>query len=63
MGKIEHLQFLVLLIPTFVILGAAAVSMADLGLPATEEPHAPMTVAVSSAIHASELSCDHNLAE
>ena len=26
MGKIEHLQFLVLLIPTFVILGAAAVS-------------------------------------
>jgi hypothetical protein len=37
--------------------------MADLALPATEAPHAPMTVAVSSAIHASELSCDHNLAE
>jgi len=63
MGKIEHLQFLVLLIPTFVILGAAAVSMADLGLPATEARHAPMTVAVSSPIHAGELSCDHNLAE
>jgi hypothetical protein len=64
MGKIEHLQFLVLLIPTFVILGAAAVSMADLALPATEAPHAPMTVAVGTcAIHAGELSCDHNLAE
>jgi hypothetical protein len=63
MGKIEHLQFLVLLIPTFVILGAAAVSMADLALPATEASHAPMTVAVSSPIHASELSCDHNVAE
>ena len=63
MGKIEHLQFLVLLIPTFVILGAAAVSMADLALPASEAPHAPMTVAVSSSIHSGELSCDHNLAE
>ncbi len=63
MGKIEHLQFLVLLIPTFVILGAAAVSMADLALPASEAPHAPMTVAVSSPIHSGELSCDHNLAE
>jgi hypothetical protein len=63
MGKIEHLQFLVLLIPTFVILGAAAVSMADLALPATAAPHEPMTVAVSSPIHAGELSWDHNLAE
>ena len=63
MGKIEHLQFLVLLIPTFVILGAAAVSMADLALPATEAPHAPMTVAVSSHIHSGELSGDYNLAE
>jgi hypothetical protein len=63
MGKIEHLQFLVLLIPTFVILGAAAVSMADLALPATEAPHAPMTVAVSCPMHSGEPSCDHNLAE
>ena len=63
MGKIEHLQFLVLLIPTFVILGAAAVSMADLALPASEASHAPMTVAVSSPIHSGELGCDDNLAE
>jgi hypothetical protein len=34
MTKTEHLQFLVLLIPTFLILAAAAVSMADLALPA-----------------------------
>lgn len=34
MTKTEHLQFLVLMIPTFVILLAAAVSMADLALPA-----------------------------
>jgi hypothetical protein len=40
MGKIEHLQFLVLMIPTFLILAAAAVSMADLALPATPEIHA-----------------------
>lgn len=33
MTKPEHLQFLVLMIPTFAILVAAAVSMADLGLP------------------------------
>jgi hypothetical protein len=63
MGKIEHLQFLVLLIPTFVILGAAAVSMADLALPATEARHAPMSVAVNNAIHAGELSYDYNPAE
>jgi hypothetical protein len=37
MTKIEHLQFLVLMIPTFLILIAAAVSMADLALPATPE--------------------------
>ena len=35
MTKTEHLQFLVLMIPTFIILLAAAVSMADLALPAT----------------------------
>ena len=33
MTKTEHLQFLILMIPTFVILVAAAVSMADLGVP------------------------------
>jgi len=37
MTKTEHLQFLVLMIPTFVILFAAAVSMADLTLPASSE--------------------------
>jgi hypothetical protein len=63
MGKIEHLQFLVLLIPTFVILGAAAVSMADLAFPASEAAHPPMTVAVSSPIHSGELGCDDNRAE
>jgi hypothetical protein len=34
MTKTEHLQFLVLMIPTFLILAAGAVSMADLTLPA-----------------------------
>jgi hypothetical protein len=34
MTKTEHLQFLVLMIPTFVILVAAAASMADLAIPA-----------------------------
>jgi hypothetical protein len=34
MTKTEHFQFLVLMIPTFVILIAAAVSMADLAFPA-----------------------------
>jgi hypothetical protein len=36
MTKTEHLQFLVLMIPTFLMLAAAAVSMADLALPAQE---------------------------
>jgi hypothetical protein len=36
MTKTEHLQFLVLMIPTFLILVAAAVSMADLALPAAD---------------------------
>jgi len=36
MTKTEHLQFLVLMIPTFLILVAAAVSMADLTMPAPE---------------------------
>ena len=34
MTKTEHLQFLVLMIPTILILVAAAVSMADLEVPA-----------------------------
>ena len=63
MGKIEHLQFLVLLIPTFVLLGAAAVSMADLAFPVSEALEPPMTVAVSSPIHSSEVSCNDNLAQ
>jgi hypothetical protein len=63
MGKIEHLQFLVLLIPTLVILVAAAVSMADLAFPASEASHPSMTIAVSSPIHSGELSCQDNLAE
>jgi hypothetical protein len=63
MTKIEHVQFLVLLIPTFLILGAAAVSMADLALPASEASHAPTTVAVASPIHSGELGGDDSLAE
>lgn len=34
MTKTEHLQVLVLMIPTFLILAAGAVSVADLTLPA-----------------------------
>lgn len=50
MTKTEHLQFLVLMIPTFLILGAAAVSMADLASPAAQPAYAmaaadPMTPA------------------
>lgn len=46
MSKSEHVQFLVLMIPTFLVLAAAALSMADLGLPATEPvPHAAMVAA------------------
>jgi hypothetical protein len=62
MGKIEHLQFLVLLIPSLVILAAAAVSMADLALPASEASPM-MTVAVSGPIHSGELACEDNRAE
>ena len=56
MTKLEHLQFLILMIPTFLILAAAAVSMADLVFPASEAA-APMTVAMSAAIHPGELGC------
>jgi len=37
MSKREHLQFLVLMIPTFVILVAAAVSLAGLSSPSSPE--------------------------
>ncbi len=64
MGKIEHLQFLVLLIPTFVILAAAAVSMADLTLPA-EDARAPVMTAALSAppVGAGEPGCADSPAE
>jgi hypothetical protein len=39
MTKTEHLQFLVLMIPTVLILVAAAVSMADLGMPEAQETY------------------------
>ena len=57
MTKIEHVQFLVLLIPTFLILAAAAVSMADLALPAAEVRPQAMTVAVSGPLVAGEPGC------
>jgi len=45
MTKLEHLQFLALMIPTFLILIAAAVSMADLAYPAPQ----PYAVAAAPA--------------
>jgi len=63
MTKIEHLQFLVLLIPTFLILAAAAVSMADLALPAEEVRPQAMTLAVSGPLVTGELSCAAGPAE
>jgi hypothetical protein len=44
MTKIEHLQFLVLMIPTFLILAAAAVSMADLAQPASQQTYSVVAV-------------------
>ena len=38
MTKIQHLQFLVLMIPTILILVAAAVCMAGLALPSNQAP-------------------------
>ena len=63
MTKIEHLQFLVLLIPTFLILAAAAVSMADLALPAEEARPQAMTLAVSAPLVPGELNCDASPSE
>ena len=51
MTKTEHLQFLVLMIPTFLILAAAAVSMADLAYPAPEPAY---TVASAEPMGAAE---------
>ena len=48
MTKSEHLQFLILMIPTFLILAAAAVSMADLAFPATE----PVRHTAMAEVHA-----------
>jgi hypothetical protein len=42
--RTEHLQFLVLMIPTFLIIAAGAVSMADLTLPALR-PETSATIA------------------
>jgi hypothetical protein len=60
MTKTEHLQFLVLMIPTFVILLAAAVSMADLALPATPDTYA---VAVADPMMPAEAMWDDRPAE
>ena len=63
MTKIEHLQFLVLLIPTFIVLAAAAVSMADLALPANEAPPQAMTVAVAGPVVTGQPGCQDSPAE
>jgi hypothetical protein len=51
MTKTEHLQFLVLMIPTFLILAAAAVSMADLAFPAQQPDY---TVASAEPVGGAE---------
>ena len=63
MTKIEHLQFLVMLVPTILILAAAAVSMADLAFPASEAQPQAMTVAVSGPLAPGGLGCDDSPAE
>jgi hypothetical protein len=63
MGKSEHLQFLVLMIPTFLMLAAAAVSMADLAFPASGAPEQSMAVAVVSPVHPGELGREDNPGE
>jgi hypothetical protein len=54
MGKTEHLQFLVLMIPTLLVLAAAAVSMADLAFPASGPPDQAGRVVVSGPVHPGE---------
>jgi len=63
MTKLEHVQFLVLLIPTFLILAAAAVSMADLAFPAEEARPQAMTLAVSGPLVAGDLGCEDRQGE
>ena len=52
MTKREHLQFLVLMLPTFLILAAAAVSMADLVLPSPGEAPVVASAAPATAAEA-----------
>jgi len=42
------------MIPTFLILAAAAVSMADLAFPASGMPEQAMAVAVAAPVHPAE---------
>ncbi len=53
MTKLEHLHFLLLMIPTFVLLIAAVVSMADLANPAALEAQA-VAMAQTMAAQATE---------
>ena len=51
MTKTEHLQFLVLMIPTFLILAAAAVSMADLAVPGQAPAYTVAAATENAAEH------------
>ena len=52
MSKTKHLQFLLLMIPTFLILVAAAVSMADLAFPGSApEAYAPAVADPTAPAH------------
>ena len=50
MTKTEHLQFLLLMLPTFLLLCAAAVCLADLALPA--DPAAVAIAPIAPAVEA-----------
>ena len=58
MSKSEHLQFVVLMIPTFLVLAAAAISMADLAFPASGVPAQAMAVVVAGPVHPADLGRD-----
>ena len=60
MSKIEHLQFLVLMIPTFLILAAAAVSMADLAFPAGQTPEPAVTLVVAGPVHTGDFGGEYS---
>ena len=60
MTKREHLQFLVLMIPTFLVLAAAAVSMADLAFPASGVPEEAVRVAVSAPLRPADLPWEYS---